>query len=70
VNRGSQSKGLRWKLDPRIRLFDGRIECQTCHLLGAGTDDLLVEFERKYDLCLGCHEFESPRRDILIASRD
>jgi predicted CXXCH cytochrome family protein len=47
---------IRREADPRLTLFDGRIECQTCHDLQAGTDDLLVPFANPYDLCLGCHE--------------
>lgn len=68
VDRGGAGGKMRWRLDPRIRLIDQRIECQTCHLLSSPVEDLLVEFETKYDLCLGCHQFESQRRDALMAS--
>jgi predicted CXXCH cytochrome family protein len=46
---------IRRKVDARIVLVDGRIECQTCHALADDVEDLLVRFETKYDLCLGCH---------------
>jgi hypothetical protein len=52
---GNSSNGIAWEIDKRLPLFDGRMECQTCHLLTAGTDDLLIAFEAKYDLCKGCH---------------
>ena len=42
-------------IDSRIRLFDGRIECQTCHDLSAQNEDLIVVFETKYEMCRGCH---------------
>jgi predicted CXXCH cytochrome family protein len=47
---------IRRKVDPRIVLFDGRIECQTCHNMADDVDDLLVRFEETYGLCLGCHQ--------------
>lgn len=47
---------VRRKVDARIVLVDGRIECQTCHALADDVEDLLVRFETKYDLCLGCHQ--------------
>ena len=47
---------IRRKVDARIVLVDGRIECQTCHALADDVEDLLVRFEAKYDLCLGCHQ--------------
>jgi predicted CXXCH cytochrome family protein len=46
---------MRNVLDSRIRLFQGKIECVTCHDLTETADDLLVRFEAKYDLCTGCH---------------
>ena len=44
--------------DPRLHLFNDRIECQTCHQLNAATKYRLVEFESQQELCRGCHEFE------------
>lgn len=58
---GQDERRLRADLDPRLRLFDGRIECQTCHQLAAGTTDLLVPVAESYDLCLGCHQLRNPR---------
>jgi predicted CXXCH cytochrome family protein len=58
---GSDERTLRTDLDPRLRLFDGRIECQTCHSLTAATADLLVPFEQPYDLCLGCHKLRNAK---------
>lgn len=42
-------------IDPRIPLFDGNIECLTCHDLGAQNEDLVIAFETKYEMCRGCH---------------
>lgn len=58
---GRDERSLRADLDPRLRLFDGRLECQTCHSLTAATEDLLVPFEQPYDLCLGCHKLRNPQ---------
>ena len=44
--------------DPRLHLFNNRIECTTCHQLTAMTKYRLVEFESQPQLCGGCHEFE------------
>jgi len=52
---GNSSNWIAYDIDPRLPLFDGRMECQTCHLLTAGTEDLMIPFETKYDLCKGCH---------------
>ena len=51
--------------DPRILLFDDRIECQTCHDLASGAQDALVRFDERDGLCYGCH-----RRDGAEPSRD
>lgn len=58
---GRDERSLRADLDPRLRLFEGRLECQTCHSLTAATPDLLVPFEQPYDLCLGCHKLRNPQ---------
>lgn len=44
------------EIDPRLELVDGLIECTTCHDLYRNENDMLVEFETRKDLCLGCHE--------------
>ncbi len=50
----STSKRVR-KIEDKIRLFNNKVECQSCHTLSSGTDDALVEYENQYDLCYGCH---------------
>ena len=59
VKPGMQVYGasLRQSLDYKLPLFNGKMECATCHLLTAGTDDLLISYENPYDLCFGCHTF-------------
>lgn len=42
-------------IDSRIPLFDDKIECLTCHDLSAETEDLVIRFETKYEMCRGCH---------------
>lgn len=46
---------IRVNLDSAIRLFDGRIECQTCHDITGGTRFLLVALDGEPVACLGCH---------------
>jgi len=58
------SRHLRQDIDPRLPLLEQRLECQTCHQVASETEDLLVPFEAKYDLCLGCHQFGSPEPDL------
>lgn len=54
-------------LDPRLPLPAGRLECQTCHSLSAGTEDLLIPFDDRYALCNGCHtESQAPRPHRLM----
>ena len=53
---GNSTNWIREEIDPRLPLFDGVMECQTCHLLTANNDDLMVPFATKYDLCNGCHQ--------------
>jgi hypothetical protein len=67
---GNSSNWIARDIDPRLRLFRGRMECQTCHLLSAGNDDLMVPFPAKYDLCKGCHRHygDDETRGTLFAS--
>lgn len=60
---GQDVRRIREDIDPRLRLFNGRIECQTCHVLTASTPDLLVDFTPAGDLCLGCHQLRNDRVD-------
>ena len=59
---------VRPRIDARLELFDGRIECQTCHRLGAGTADLLVALDGPDGLCLGCHGRAGSTRPTIAAT--
>ncbi len=65
---GNSSNWIARDIDPRLPLFDGKMECQTCHLLTAGTDDLLRPFEAKYDLCKGCHRQYGDKTDRALVA--
>ena len=71
---GDHMVSIRRELDPRIRLFDGDMECQTCHQLATRTRYALAAVESPKALCLGCHEFKrgaTPMGDrSLLASSD
>ncbi len=56
---GNSFDHIRWNPDERLPLFDGKMECQSCHLLTAGTSYDLISYENPYDLCLGCHRHEA-----------
>lgn len=56
------------RIDARLELFDGRIECQTCHSLAAGTADLLVALDGTDGLCLGCHGRAGSTRSAVAAA--
>jgi len=60
VERGRPAyDGLRHptQLDPRVRLFDDRIGCGSCHSPYADRDDLLVMTNDRSTLCLACHDY-------------
>lgn len=42
-------------LDPRIRLIDGEVGCQSCHSLYSREPKLLVITSQQSQLCLACH---------------
>ncbi|MBD3163263.1 MAG: hypothetical protein GF346_12370 [Candidatus Eisenbacteria bacterium] len=65
---GDRFNHIRDRLDPRIRLLDGKIECQTCHDLFSDENDRLVQFETKYELCRGCHVHEASRPEAVLAA--
>ena len=71
---GDAAVSIRWSPDPRLALFDGKLECQTCHQLAAPTRHLLVAFDTPKGLCLGCHEFkrgaDSTRDATLVVTTD
>ncbi len=52
---GEPGNRIRADVDPRLKLFDGRIECQTCHDLTGRAPQLLADFADRTELCLGCH---------------
>ena len=43
-------------LDPAVRLFDGKVECETCHNLFSSIDPYLVMSNQRSKLCLSCHD--------------
>ncbi|MHC4317018.1 MAG: cytochrome c3 family protein [Planctomycetota bacterium] len=43
-------------LDRRIRLFDNRVGCGSCHSPFADDEALLVMSNLRSRLCLSCHE--------------
>ena len=43
-------------LDRRIRLFNGRVECSSCHSPYSDEASLLVMPNRQSALCLSCHD--------------
>ena len=44
-------------VDPRIRLFDDRVGCGSCHSPYSTRDDQLVMSNERSRLCLSCHDF-------------
>ncbi len=44
-------------IDPRIRLFDDRVGCGSCHDPYSGVPGLLSVSNDRSDLCLSCHGF-------------
>jgi predicted CXXCH cytochrome family protein len=67
---GRDERKLRSPIDPRLRLFDEKVECLTCHSLTGGQPDLLVAFPSQPELCLGCHQLKnsnpSPAQDTRL----
>jgi hypothetical protein len=69
--KGNSSNWIAHEIDSRLPMFEGKMECQTCHLLTADNEDLMVPFETKYDLCRGCHKHygdEDGLTESLVAS--
>ena len=56
ATRAANAFFVRLDQEPKLVLYHGRIECQTCHLMAVRNKDLLVPFPEKQDLCLGCHK--------------
>lgn len=44
-------------MDDRIRLFNNRVECGSCHSLYSAETKLLVISNDRSELCLSCHEY-------------
>jgi predicted CXXCH cytochrome family protein len=42
-------------IDSRIKLFDNRVGCTSCHSPFSGEAKLLVMSNRNSNLCLSCH---------------
>ncbi len=58
---------IRRDVDPRLPLYDGRMECATCHDITDDAPDLLVRYESPTDLCMGCHR-RTPGADMNVAA--
>jgi hypothetical protein len=73
--KGNATNWIATEIDARVPLFDGKMECQSCHLLTVDQQDLLIPFASKYDLCRGCHAHDagqnrsSPAVATTIAKR-
>ena len=52
---GGREISIREFFDPRLPVYDNRIECQTCHQLTANNHYRLAEFDSPQALCNGCH---------------
>lgn len=52
---GEPGNRIRFAIDSRLRLFDGKIECQTCHSLTSQSKGRLRDFSSFTELCSGCH---------------
>lgn len=48
--------GSKPRTDSGLLLFEGRIECQTCHRLTSDNKDLLATTENEKPICDGCHK--------------
>jgi len=49
---------IRRAFDPDVRLFGGRIECQSCHSLSSASQYRLLAGTDENSLCLKCHEMD------------
>ena len=52
---GEPGNRIRFAIDSRLPLFDGKIECQTCHSLSSQSKGRLRDFSSFTELCKGCH---------------
>jgi hypothetical protein len=43
------------KLDPRLQLVDGKIQCVTCHAVSPQREWATVALPRQGEICQGCH---------------
>jgi len=60
---------IRRVVDGRLPLFDGRMECQTCHDVTGEAEDLLVSFDTPMDMCLGCHQRTGMEPSVMAAAK-
>ncbi len=68
---GSFAHRIRRQPDPTIPLFEGRIECATCHQLAGQQKDRVRTAGSPRDLCLGCHQFrdqDAPPQTAMAAT--
>ena len=54
-NAGDGGYTVRAEIDAGLQLFNGRIECQTCHSLTSSNQALTAAFNDASELCTGCH---------------
>ena len=55
---GQDGNRMRTTLDPRIPLFNQRVECETCHSLTSTSRHLLTGSMNTTELCQGCHQLD------------
>jgi predicted CXXCH cytochrome family protein len=55
---GQPGNRIRERLDPRLPLFDQKMECQTCHSLTGSDRYLLTASMSSQELCQGCHQVD------------
>jgi hypothetical protein len=58
IGRGTPGNQIRDRLDDRIILPGGKLECSTCHSLSARPGHLAAGFTSENDLCRACHELD------------
>lgn len=61
---GQQVAGFNIKsqINSKIKLFNKKIECQTCHNLSSDKKKHISYFEEEYDICMGCHNLNQTRK--------
>lgn len=62
---GNSNNHIKSEIAPNIKLFDNRIECQTCHTLTSENEFLVSNSENQSDFCTGCHEHNGNNIDLV-----